>query len=913
MQALRARIALSGFTRADRRAVFVLVVVPVVMFGLPTILGHPPITQDNLIQNFPLRSLSGAVMRSGHLPTWNRLIFGGSPLLGALNAGAFYPLTFAFVVLGDMLAWLVNIVSCYWAAGLGLYALARWLKVAPIPALLGALTYAYLGMMTGQLVHLAVIQGQGWLPWFVLLVLMVGDRLRGSDSPHREREAIISSGWPLVGLVVIVALVFLTGEPRAIADLEIVAMVVVGYVVIVPASRTDLGRRLLVAGVIGVATVWGILCSAAQLLPGQEFISLSQRSNLTYWFFGSGSLALNRTILVAIPDFFGGVGLLHQPYFFVSYNISELNGYVGILGLAGFGAVLGGLVGRRRRGQPMWLWLVAALTVVGMLTAWGTFTPFGHVMHAIPLLNRTRLQSRNLVVVDLAAGLAVAWFVDRMLAGDREGASLRRWRGWLTSAPLLATMAVALWAIVAPVTAYAAWGVTPDEVGLGRYMLLWLVAPVVLCGALLTIMRYVDRCSPRRIAQALALLFVVDATVFFLGTSTGLVGGNTPTKPSAAYAASTLGTTGRFALLDPNLAHEDQFIALGKPDTNAFTGLPSVQGYGSLIGASYGQATGAHVQNGLAPCQLAAGRFDQLRLKTLVVAAGSLAPSGGTPLELDGSGISLPLPQVTCDDGRSVADGRSRQVYFGQAIEVRTIVLTARSPQVMADAALAGSLRVSGITLDGRPTPLHTTVSSSRRGWIVEVTGRPTLGGLRVSGPIHKVMDASAVVDVSGRVTYLGGLYQDAIDGSAWRLIGTEGTLQSFTRTAPLVPNVLLEGAPRSSAVLSSTARANGGEVDVVHLTGAATLVRSESMLTGWTASVAPAAGGPAHEVAVEAHDLVQSIRVPAGNWRITFHYEAPGVVAGLAVSVAATVGLGLVAIGLLVRGRRRGADRVRS
>ena len=142
MQALRARIALSGFTRADRRAVFVLVVVPVVMFGLPTILGHPPITQDNLIQNFPLRSLSGAVMRSGHLPTWNRLIFGGSPLLGALNAGAFYPLTFAFVVLGDMLAWLVNIVSCYWAAGLGLYALARWLKVAPIPALLGALTYA---------------------------------------------------------------------------------------------------------------------------------------------------------------------------------------------------------------------------------------------------------------------------------------------------------------------------------------------------------------------------------------------------------------------------------------------------------------------------------------------------------------------------------------------------------------------------------------------------------------------------------------------------------------------------------------------------------------------------------------------------------------------------------------------------
>ena len=911
MRGVRARAATSGVTRADRLAVLVLVLIPIVMFAVPTLLGHPPITQDNLIQNFPLRSLSGRIMRSGHLPSWNSLIFGGSPLLGALNAGSFYPMTFAFVFMGDMVAWLLNVVACYWAAGLGLYVLARWLKVGPIASLFGALTYAYLGMMTGQLVHLAVIQGQGWLPWFVLMVLVVGERLRGEGSPDRLSAAVLGAGWPLLGLTVVTALVFLTGEPRAIADLEVVALVVVPFAVVVPSVRGDLWRRLAVAALVGLAGAWGVVCSAAQLLPGQDFINLSQRSNLTYWFFGSGSLALNRSILVAIPDFFGGVGMLHQPNFFVSYNISELNGYVGILGLAALGGVLGALVGRVRRQQPSWLWLVGALAVVGIVASWGTFTPLGHVLHAIPLLNHTRLQSRNLIVVNLAAGLAVAWFVGRILADDREGASLRGWRRWLTASPLLVTCTVAVAAIVLPESSYAFWGVTPDQVDLGRYMLLWLLVPIILSVGLLLIVRHLGRWSARQAAQALAVLFALDAAVYLVSTSTGLIGGNVPSKPSASFARSMLGSTGRFALIDPNLAHEEEFVALGKPDTNAFTRLPSVQGYGSLIGAAYGEATGAHVQNGLDPCQLALGRFDQLRLHTVVVSGGALAPSGGTPLEFDGSGISLPPVRQACPVAPRVADGSTRRFYFGQGINVRTVILTARSSAVMHDLARAGSLHLAGIGVDGRPMALRTSVSVTRLGWIVEVVGHPLLGGLSVSGPVDKVMDTSAIVDMTGRVSYLSGIYQAALDASAWRLIRTDGTLQTFTRTAPLVPAVSLHGAASPGTVVSSTPQANGGEVDVVHLTHPATVVRSESMLKGWSATVAPAAGGPGREVAVVAHDLVQSVHLPAGEWKVTFHYVTPGLQVGLLLSGVAALALVVVVLVLLVLGRRRQADRV--
>jgi len=72
----------------DRRALFAMLVVPTILFVVPALLGHPAIDGDNLIQNFPLRVLSGQQIASGHLPLFNPLANSGTPLLGGLNAGA---------------------------------------------------------------------------------------------------------------------------------------------------------------------------------------------------------------------------------------------------------------------------------------------------------------------------------------------------------------------------------------------------------------------------------------------------------------------------------------------------------------------------------------------------------------------------------------------------------------------------------------------------------------------------------------------------------------------------------------------------------------------------------------------------------------------------------------------------------
>jgi len=84
------------------------------------------------------------------------------------------------------------------------------------------------------------------------------------------------------------------------------------------------------------------------------------------------------------------------------------------------------------------------------------------------------------------------------------------------------------------------------------------------------------------------------------------------------------------------------------------------------------------------------------------------------------------------------------------------------------------------------------------------------------------------------------------------------------------------------------------------------TVVRSEAYLDGWRVE-AVSASGRTRSLPVEAHGLIQSVRVPAGSWTITFLYRAKGTSSGLALSGIGALGLVAVAAGALVRRRRKG------
>ncbi|HMK62053.1 MAG TPA: hypothetical protein VK386_00420, partial [Acidimicrobiales bacterium] len=114
-------------SRRRRLAIWGLVFVgiPAVVFGVPALFGLPWVVGDNLIQNYPLRSLVGVDLRAGHLPLWNPYVWSGSPLLAGFAAGAAYPATWLFAVLPHVGAWVVGQVAAVAVAGSGMLVLLR--------------------------------------------------------------------------------------------------------------------------------------------------------------------------------------------------------------------------------------------------------------------------------------------------------------------------------------------------------------------------------------------------------------------------------------------------------------------------------------------------------------------------------------------------------------------------------------------------------------------------------------------------------------------------------------------------------------------------------------------------------------------------------------------------------------------
>jgi hypothetical protein len=893
----------------DRWAVAVLLLVPLLAFVVPALFGAPALSGDNLIQNFPLRAFSGQLLRHGHLPLWNQFIWSGSPLLGGMNAGSFFPLTLLFVVLPPVSAWVLNMTAVYWVAGLGTYWLLRQYGVRPLAGVLGAAVYAYGGAMVGQMVHLGIIQGMALMPVIVLAILKISwavfgvgpaTRTRSNDDGLEARVAdpkesgVPASPWPwVVALALLVGLIMLTGEPRSIAETEIVAVVMALWLALrgYGGAAVDWGRRARFAGAIVLAGAWGVAIGAAQLLPGYNFINLSQRANEPYSFFASGSLHTQWTVLLLVPDLFGGSGTLHQPTYFNSYNLPEVTGYVGLFPLVACAALLTRSFGRNRdRAAADWApWLFLAL--LGLVLAWGQFTPLGGLFGHIWIFGRTRLQSRSLGIVDLALAVLFAFWADRALGQGRRWLGTAGWRRWISAAPAMAAVVVCIVAIAFQRQLESAFG----ALGSGAGMTPWFVAQLLVALAVVALVLGWRRLRADRARWALSAVVVVDLALFGLSSATGFASA-TPdvVQPSKAAAANVLGTEGRFAMYYP-LYPSSQYIqlgAVGQPDLNVFTTLPSVQGYGSIVDNTYGTATDTHTEDTLDPCALARGVFTPLRLHTLLTSPSQLAfeaPSRGVP--------SAPAP---CPGVPPPGTAQERTWYFGQALTVSgaTLATPGRSASAALAASKVGVLRAGGVVV-------FPSVTIRAAGDTAAVAFRsPVLGvGLVVRGNPRAVSDTSEVTTVGGPRYVLAGGLQDALGQPGWAFTGTWAGNARFEQ-ATVRPPVWLQSGPAGATATQVGIDDNGTEVDRVTTSAPALMVRSESNLPGWHATAVPTSGGASRSLPIRAVGLVQGVQLPAGSWTVTFRYHAPGLDLGLAGSA---VGIGAVLVVIGVRaGRRR-------
>lgn len=921
----------------------VFVGVPALAFGIPAAAGVPWLVGDNLIQNYPLRALVGTDLAHGHLPLWAPQLWSGSPLLAGFNAGAAYPLSWLFAVLPNMLAWVTNQVAVEVVAAAGMAALLRGFGRSWTAAGLGAASFAYGGFVAVQDVHLDIVQAAGWLVWAFVALERLARRPPGR------------AGAPWVALLgVSLGLMVLTGGAEPILDGGVVLVLYSAWLLWRAAGH----RLALAAEVVGGAAI-GILIGAAQLLPGSALQGQSQRATHSLWYFTSGSINKSFTLLGLDPFVLGGAHSF--PLSFVgTYNLPEISSYIGILPVMG----VVGLLARRHRRHPearqWWIWY--AIGIVGLVLAWGDFTPLAHLEYLVPFYNRQRLLGRNLLEVDIAAAVLFAAWVDHMLLAPRPAhardGSTRRWRSDVVL-PLLPPLAVVGLQVV--ILAGGPWFPhflhVPGPVSYGNLwrLGLFLTVPSALAIGAALLVVHGPRLG-RRTAVLAAALVTADLLVFnvmgqvFPQPSTAAGDSVSADALAGAVAAAGTGPGGvehRMALFDPDRFHPNEVDQIGQPDLNILRDLSSVQGYGAVVDARYDAATGAHEQGNLSIGALFNGTLQGLDLGVIVtvpeyfvhaVVAPPSVPNatiaGATPLPplaADRSAPTSPLaapptPAIDYHDVGppastvSLTAGAARTWYFGTVLAVRSVAL----PVAAAPGATPGParLRIGVLSPDGTrvderrtiPVRLPATGTTELR---VGFPDGPAAAGLEIeqtAGPALSI--GAATVATAGQGTYrVDGSLRDWLSAPTWRFDGTIGVFAVFTTTKASGRAFLEPSGAGTARVLSSPPW--GADRIEVHSDAPAVLVRDEAFATGWQATVAPAPGGhgPTRSVSVVAHGLVQSVRVPAGTHVVTFRYRAHRVVEGLAGSLAGVVlALGLVIVGRRGPGRgRRGAGAARA
>ena len=355
--------------------------------------------------------------------------------------------------------------------------------------------------------------------------------------------------------------------------------------------------------------------------------------------------------------------------------------------------------------------------------------------------------------------------------------------------------------------------------------------------------------------------------------------------------------SGRTALVDLGGAHGRPYQRLGIPNMNVFTGLPSVQGYGSLISTIYDNLTGTHPQATVDPCRLADGTFVQLRLGAIVVASIQLSQNIRQ--------ITPPVPNCTMAKPSERADR-----YFGQILRVHTVRLHGRGGQPVS----SGPVYFHLLDWNGRGVG-PVIVERGANIMTFTVKGRsPRAAGFELTAKrLISIGDTLVTETDPALPTYrLDSPFQEALDRLNWRLSDTVGTFSVF-KTTDVAPPEWLVAPSRGSSLSHVHSAAWGDSWASVQTTAPVTLVRSTAYLPGWRATALNITTGRSVELTVRRSGLIQQVLVPRGAWTIHFHYHAPYIELGLASSLGGGL-LFIAVLGyLVVSDRRRRDDKVRT
>jgi O-antigen/teichoic acid export membrane protein len=396
----------------DLGALFILLVLPLLLFGRVAFGAKTLIPADNLYQWQPYLSYAGPQgvplpphnellsdlvlenlvwkqfivqsLRAGDVPLWNPNLFAGVPFLAAGQHSALYPFSILFYILPLTRAYGLFTVLQLWLAGAFMYLFGRVLRLRPFPALIAGITYQLSAFFVVSVVFTMIVAAAVWLPLLLAVIeLMVRKQEEKGSGPFVPIVYVVLGG---------VALGFhvLAGHP----EMLVYTLIVMAYYALVrlillwrrvgswkPALRLGLWLGFMVGLGLGLGSV--------QLIPLLELVTRNFREgSVSYSDVVGWAYPARQILTFFIPDFFGNPA--HHGYwdlvtrhwvdvdriFWGIKNYVEAGSYVGILPLLLAVVAVAGAIrkpGTTASAQDRrHIWIFAALALVSLLLVFGT-------------------------------------------------------------------------------------------------------------------------------------------------------------------------------------------------------------------------------------------------------------------------------------------------------------------------------------------------------------------------------------------------------------------------------------------------------------------------------------------------------------------------------------------------------------
>jgi hypothetical protein len=363
---------------------------------------------DPVLQFQPWLEFNRRMVRAGLLPLWNPYAGCGAPHLANGQSAVFDPFHL-MAYLGttpEAYAWIA--AARLFAAGLGMFLLARSWGLRMWGRWFAGLVYPFCGFLVVWLLF-PVTSVAVWMPWLFLAI----DRVFRGPGPR-------SAGL----LAVVTALVVLGGHIQTSAHVLIAGGAYATWRFISRRSG-DFDRRRVAAAWIG-GTLLGVGLAAVQIIPLAVYLSRSptwgdrRRENPPWWAIARPRLL--DAVCTALPYAYGSQRRGH-PNLARALGVHNLNesagGYAGLTTLVW----LAPLAFRVRRRSPPVTFLVA-MTVFGAMAAF-RLPPVDNLLRACPVLDVT--DNRRLTLW-LAFGLTLLGGIGL----DHVGRTRRLGRRWVS-------------------------------------------------------------------------------------------------------------------------------------------------------------------------------------------------------------------------------------------------------------------------------------------------------------------------------------------------------------------------------------------------------------------------------------------------------------------------------------------------